>query len=548
MSSELLCNCFFHSDGNCLVMSNRFILFFLVVFMTTQEKIEEMRELKQRLLEGGGKKRMEKQHQEGKMGARERLEGLFDADTFQELNLFAKHRCHSFGMEEKELAGDGVVTGIGCIDGKQVFAASQDFTVAGGSVGEVHATKICEVMEMALRCGSPFILINDSGGARIQEGIDALSGYGRIFYRNVQMSGVVPQISIIAGPCAGGAAYSPALTDFIIMTQNAGRLFITGPQVIKEVTGEEISAEALGGAYAQSTYSGNVHFVVKDDVEALAVCKKLLSFLPSNNMEDVPDIGNGELVFAPDPALNTLIPDSPRTPYDVKDVILSVIDNRDFLEIQREFAPNAVIGLARINGKSVGIVANQPNCKAGVLDIDSSDKIARFVRFCNAFNIPLVTFVDVPGFMPGVQQEYGGIIRHGAKMLYAYSSATVPKVTVILRKAYGGAYLAMCSKDLHCDRVAAWPTAEVAVMGAEGAVGIVYRDEIKKAGDTKQARTEFIEKYEKEFSNPFCGAARTLIDDVIEPQDTRKYLSLALESLRNKRETCPQKKHGLIPL
>jgi len=516
--------------------------------MTTQEKIEELRELKKRLLEGGGKSRIDKQHQDGKMCARERLETLFDADTFQETNLFSKHRCASFGMEKKEMPADGVVTGMGCVDGKQVFAASQDFTVAGGSVGEVHATKIVEAMDMALKCGSPFVLINDSGGARIQEGIDALNGYGRIFYQNVLMSGVVPQISIIAGPCAGGAAYSPALTDFIIMTKNSGRLFITGPQVIKEVTGEEITAEELGGAYAQSAYSGVVHFVVEDDQEAIAVCKKLLSFLPANNMEEAPDFGNDQLDFAPDASLNTIIPDSPRTPYDVKNIIFSVIDNHDFLEVHREFAPNAVVGFARINGKSVGIVANQPNCKAGVLDIDSSDKIARFVCFCNAFNIPLVTFVDVPGFMPGVQQEYGGIIRHGAKMLYAYSSATVPKVTVVLRKAYGGAYLAMCSKALHSDRVAAWPTGEVAVMGAEGAVGIVYKDEIKKASDPKKARSEFIEKYEKEFSNPYFGGARTLIDDVIEPQDTRKYISLALEFLRNKRETRPQKKHGLMPL
>ncbi|NJN68007.1 MAG: acyl-CoA carboxylase subunit beta, partial [Chloroflexaceae bacterium] len=497
---------------------------------------------------GAARSASKKQHQDGKLTARERVGLLFDPDTFQELFLFAKHRCTMFGMGGKELPADGVVTGTGVIDGRQAFVASQDFTVSGGSVGEIHADKICQVMDMALKCGSPFVLINDSGGARIQEGIGALSGYGRIFYRNVLLSGVVPQISIIAGPCAGGAAYSPALTDFIIMVKGIGKLFITGPQVIKQVTGEQISEEELGGAYAQESQSGVVHFTADSDEDAIRLCQKLLSFLPSNNLEDPPDYGEGEIDLTEDPTLNRIIPDNPREAYDVKEVILRIIDNGDFLEVQEHYAPNAIIGFGRVNGRTVGVVSNQPMVMAGVLDINASDKISRFVRFCNAFNIPLVTLIDVPGFMPGIQQEYGGIIRHGAKMLFVYSAATVPKISIILRKAYGGAYLAMCSKDLGCDRVASWPTGEIAVMGAEGAVNIVYRNDIKNAEDPKAARTQFIQEYEEQFANPYIGAARNLIDDIIEPKDTRQYLSLALESLRNKRDTRPQKKHGLIPL
>lgn len=515
--------------------------------MTTKEKIERLRETRNRLIEGGGEKRIEKQHELGKLTARERIGLLFDPDTFQELFLYAQHRCTTFGMAGKELPGDGVVTGVGAVQGRQVYVASQDFTVSGGSVGEVHANKICQTMEMALKSGTPLVFVNDSGGARIQEGIDALSGYGRIFYRNVLLSGVVPQISIIAGPCAGGAAYSPALMDFIIMVEGTGELFITGPQVIKQVTGEEISAAELGGVYAQMS-SGVVHLMAQDDQEAIMLCQKLLSFLPANNLEDPPDYGTGELTFVEDLSLNRVIPDSARDPYDIKDVILRVVDDGDFLEIQDHFALNAVVGFARLNGRTVGIVANQPAVMAGVLDIDSSDKISKHVRFCNAFNIPLITFVDVPGFLPGIQQERGGIIRHGAKMLFAYSAATVPKISVLLRKAYGGAYLAMCGKDLGCDRVAAWPTAEVAVMGPEGAVNIVYREDIKKAEDPKAARETFINEYRDQFANPYVGAARNLIDDIIEPKDTRRYLSLALESLRTKRELRPQKKHGLIPL
>lgn len=516
--------------------------------MSVQERIERLRQTRARLQQGGGEARIARQRASGKMTARERLGLLFDAETSQELFLYTRHRCTSFGMEGKELPAEGVVCMAGAVEGRQVFAASQDFTVAGGTVGEMHADKICQMMDMSLKCGAPFVFINDSGGARIQEGIDALSGYGRIFFRNVQLSGLVPQISIVAGPCAGGAAYSPALTDFIIMVQKTGKLFITGPQVIKEVTGEEISDEDLGGVHAQMNYSGVVHFVANDDAHALAICKKLLGFLPANNTEDPPDHGDGSLTFAYDPILDRVIPDDPRNPYDVRDVIRRVVDAGDFLEVQEHFAANVVVGLARINGRTVGIMANQPNVMGGCLDIDASDKLAKMVRFCNAFNIPVVTFVDVPGFLPGIRQEYGGIIRHGAKILFAYSAATVPKVTIILRKAYGGAYLAMSGKELGADRVAAWPTAEIAVMGAEGAVNVIHREALKKAENPQETKQRFVEEYRETFASPFLGAGRNLIDDVIEPGDTRRYISLALESLRTKREARPQKKHGLIPL
>ncbi len=515
---------------------------------TTQDKVKALAEKKARLQAGGGKKRIDKQHESGKLTARERIAYLCEPETFQELFLFAQHRNTRFGMEGQELPADGVVTGIGAVEGRPVYIGSQDFTVSGGSVGEMHADKICKTMEMALKTGNPFVMINDSGGARIQEGLDALNGYARIFYRNVLLSGVVPQISIISGPCAGGAAYSPALTDFIIMVKGIGRIFITGPRVIKQVTGEDITDEELGGAIPQQEKSGVVHFAVDSDQEALDLCQRLLSFLPANNMEDPPDYGTGELVYAEDPVLNTIVPANPRESYDVLEVIRRIVDDGDILQVHELFAPNAVVGFARINGRSVGIVSNQPAVFAGALDIDASDKISRFVRFCNAFNIPLVTFVDVPGYMPGVQQEYGGIIRHGAKILFAYSAATVPKITVLLRKAYGGAYIAMCGRELGADRVAAWPTSEVAVMGAEGAVDIVYRNEIKSAEDPKTARSEFIDIYNEQFANPYIGGARNLIDDVIEPQHTRRYLSLALETLRTKRDVRPQKKHGLIPM
>ncbi len=516
--------------------------------MSTQEKIQELKKLRKHLWKGGGPSRIEKQHAQGKLTARERLALLLDPNTSQELFLFSRHRCSAFGMENKDLPGDGVVCASGTVDGRQVFVASQDFTVSGGSVGEMHADKICQTQEMALKCGCPFIFINDSGGARIQEGVDALSGYGKIFYRNVLLSGVVPQISIVAGPCAGGAAYSPALTDFIIMVHGSGKMFVTGPQVIRQVTGENVSAEELGGDYPQMHYSGVVHFVAQDDEDALSICKKLLSYLPSNNTEPPPSLSDGELIFASDPYLNQIIPDDPRQPYDMNEVITRLVDKGEFLEVQAGFAENVIVGFARINGETVGIVANQPLVMAGALDINASDKTARFVRFCNAFNIPLLTLVDVPGFLPGLAQEHGGIIRHGAKMLFAYSAATVPKVTVILRKAYGGAYLAMCGRELGCDRVAAWPTAEIAVMGAEGAINILYRKELAESDDPVALKKKLAEDYRKRLCSPYIGAGRNMIDDIIEPQDTRRYISLAFESLRTKRDLRPHKKHGLIPL
>jgi len=469
-----------------------------------------------------------------------------DLDSLQETGLFAQHRATLFGMAGKEFPADGVVTGAAYIDGRLVHMASQDFTVGGGSAGEVHSDKIAEVMKQSLKMGTPFIFINDSGGARVQEGIDSLSGYGRVFHQNVMLSGLVPQISLICGPCAGGAAYSPALTDFIIQTKRA-QMFITGPSVIKQVTGEIVTMDQLGGPHAQMSYSGVVHLVAEDDDDAIAICRKLLSFLPSNNLDDPPRV-SGDFDLRDVPEFETIIPEDPKKPYDVRDVIRLALDSRDFLEIQDSFAENIVIGFGRIGGFSVGIIANQPMVLGGALDINASDKSSRFIRFCNAFNIPLVTFVDVPGFMPGLQQEYGGIIRHGAKMLFSYSAATVPKLTVILRKAYGGAYLAMCGKDLGADRAVAWPTAEIAVMGAEGAVEVVFRKEIGDAADPAARRKELIEDYRNTFASPFVAASRRLIDDIIEPAATRRYLAAALATLQTKRELRPGKKHGLIPL
>lgn len=514
--------------------------------MTNLEKIQELKKKKQEAYKGGGEARIAKQHEAGKQSARERIDNLVDGDSFQEYNLFARHRATFFGMADKEFPADGVVTGSGRIDGRLVHLASQDFTVAGGAVGEVHGNKIVEMQQLSLKTGSPFIFINDSGGARIQEGIDSLSAYARIFYNNVALSGVVPQISLICGPCAGGAAYSPALTDFIIQTRKA-QMFITGPAVIKQVTGEDVSADALGGADVQSAKSGNVQFVAEDDEDAIRIARKLLSFLPNNNLED-PPMKPGSYTADYDESLNTIIPDDAKKGYDVKAVIRKLVDDGDFLEVQEAFAPQAVVGFARVMGRVAGFVANQPIKVAGVLDIDSSDKIARHVRFCNAFNIPLVTLVDVPGFLPGVAQEYGGIIRHGAKVLFAYSAATVPKITVVLRKAYGGAYVAMCAKDLGADRVAAWPTAEIAVMGAEGAVAVVFKKEIDEAADKKARRDQLIEEYRNTFSSPYMAASRQLVDDIIEPGDTRRYIGLALEALQAKRELRPEKKHGLIPM
>jgi len=513
---------------------------------TMADRVSELRAKRAELELGGGKERIDKQHASGKLSARERVAKLVDRDSFEEIGLFARHRATYFGMADKELPADGVVTGCATIDGRLVHLASQDFTVAGGAAGETHSNKVAEMMGMSLKTGSPFIFINDSGGARVQEGIDSLAGYARVFYNNVMLSGTVPQISLICGPCAGGAAYSPALTDFVIQTEQ-GRMFITGPQVIKQVTGEVVSAEELGGPQSQMNNSGVVHLIARDDDEAIQLCRRLLSFMPSNNMEDPPRMAFNAKIKT-DSDMNGVVPTDPKIAYDVRGVISRVVDYQDFLEIQPGFAANIVIGFGRLQGRPVGIVANQPCVLAGALDIDGSDKSARFVRFCNAFSIPLLTFVDVPGFLPGVDQERGGIIRHGAKLLFAYSASTVPKITVVLRKAYGGAYIAMCSKGLGADRVVAWPTAEIAVMGAEGAAEIVFRHEIDAAEDQETRRKELVNEYRETFANPYVAAGRRLVDDIIEPAETRKYLAEALEALHTKRELRPQKKHGLIPL
>ncbi len=511
-----------------------------------EERLHELETRRAQVQLGGGAAKIEKQHAAGKLTARERVAQLVDPGSFQEIGLFARHQCTLFGMADKELPADGVVTGCATVDGRLVHLASQDFTVAGGAAGEVHCDKIVEMMSLSLETGSPFIFINDSGGARVQEGIDSLSGYGRVFYNNVMLSGTVPQISLICGPCAGGAAYSPALTDFIIQTR-AAQMFITGPSVIKQVTGEVVTPEQLGGPEAQMNNSGVSHFVAENDEDALYTCRRLLSFLPSNNLEDPPRLPAPAMLEA-NPALNQLVPTEPKVSYDMRNVIRALLDAEDFMEVQAGFARNIVIGFGRIQGRTVGVIGNQPSVLAGALDVNASDKASRFIRFCNAFNIPLLTFVDVPGFLPGVQQEYGGIIRHGAKMLFAYSAATVPKVTIVVRKAYGGAYLAMCGKDLGADRVVAWPTAEIAVMGAEGAAEIVFRKEIASATDKAARRAELIELYRETFANPYVSAGRRLVDDIIEPAQTRPYVAAALERLQTKRELRPAKKHGLMPL
>ena len=511
-----------------------------------KDKIRELGRVKEHLRLGGGSERIEKQHSSGKLTARERLDLLLDRKSFREAGLFAKHNGRFFGMDGKELPADGVVTGRGLVEGRLVHVASQDFTVAGGSAGEVHADKIADTMKAALKTGSPFVFINDSGGARVQEGVGSLAGYARIFHQNVMLSGVVPQISLICGPCAGGAAYSPALTDFIIQTRDA-QMFITGPAVIKQVTGEVVTSEDLGGPRAQMNKSGVVHFVAENDVEAVRISKRLLSFLPSNNLEDPPRLDAGGTPRDND-ELNEIIPDDPKAGYDVREIVTRVVDRADFLEVHADFAQNLVIGFGRVRGRPVGILANQPAVLAGALDIDASDKGARFVRFCNAFNIPLITFVDIPGFLPGVDQEYGGIIRHGAKLLSAYSAATVPKMTVILRKAYGGGYIAMCCKDLGADCTAAWPSAEIAVMGAEAAVEVLYRRELAESHDNGAKRRELVQQFSDMFASPYVAASRRLVDDIIEPAQTRAYLAEALDALANKRDWRPQKKHGLIPL
>ncbi|MDR0576571.1 MAG: methylmalonyl-CoA carboxyltransferase [Candidatus Accumulibacter sp.] len=515
--------------------------------MSREAKLEKLAGKREEVLLGGGKKRIAKQHESGKMTARERIDELLDQGSFVELDQFVTHRGTEFGMAGTVAPGEGVVTGYGAIDGRLVYVFSQDFTVLGGSLGEMHAAKICKVMDLAVKAGAPVVGINDSGGARIQEGVDALNGYGEIFKRNTLASGVVPQLSVIMGPCAGGAVYSPALTDFVFMVDKSN-MFITGPEVIKAVTGEIVSAENLGGAMAHNRTSGNAHFFAKDEHECIAQIRRLLSFLPSNNLESAPARNIGDPAERADALLSTIVPDNPNQAYDMKSVITAIADGQDFFEVQPYYALNILTGFIRLNGMSVGVIANQPKSLAGCLDINASDKASRFIRFCDAFGIPLLTFVDTPGYLPGVAQEHGGIIRHGAKLLYAYSEANVPKLSVITRKAYGGAYLAMCAQSLGADMTIAWPTAQIAVMGAQGAANIVFRKEIGEAADPQAKRKEKIDEYDDKFANPYCAAARGFVEQVIEPEQTRFYLIKALDSLLSKKEARPGKKHGNVPL
>lgn len=512
------------------------------------DKINDLHGRLEKITEGGGADRIAKQHKSGKLTARERIELLMDPGSFVEIDAFVKHRCTEFGMESMEAPAEGVVTGYGTVDSRLVYVYAQDFTVVGGSLGEMHAKKICKVLDLALKMGAPVVGMNDSGGARIQEGVDALSGYGQIFYRNTIASGVIPQISVIMGPCAGGAVYSPAITDFIFMVDKTSQMFITGPQVIKTVTGEEVSAEELGGAMTHNRTSGVAHFISSDEKACIEEIKRLLSFLPSNNLETAPVIETGDDLNRIEETLNTIVPENPNKPYDMKEIIKAIVDNGDFMEVQPYYAQNIITAYARINGTSIGIIANQPKVLAGCLDINASDKAGRFIRTCDAFNIPILNLVDVPGFLPGTNQEYGGIIRHGAKMLYAYSEATVPKVTMVVRKAYGGAYLAMCSKDLGADMVFAWPMAEIAVMGPEGAANIIFKKDIEGADNPAQARTEKIQEYRDRFATPYIAASRGFVDAVIEPSETRQRLASAFEMLASKRESRPAKKHGNLPV
>lgn len=512
-----------------------------------EELIRKLRELEQKVEFGGGQDKIEKQHAQGKLTARERLALLLDEGSFMEIDKFVKHRATTFGLDKEELPCDGVVTGIGKINGRLVAVFSQDFTVMGGSLGEMHAKKIMKLMDLAMELGIPLIGINDSGGARIQEGVDSLFGYGGIFYRNTLASGVIPQITLIAGPCAGGAVYSPAITDFVVMIDKTAKMFITGPNVIKAVTGEDISQEDLGGAYVHNSKSGNAHFLASSEEEAMQLIEKLLSYIPQNNLEE-PDFVPGDYSLSMSEEINSIVPVEPTKSYDVRKVIEMVVDEDSFFEVHKNYARNIVVGFARIAGMSVGIVANQPSVLAGSLDIDSSDKAARFIRFLDCFNIPIVTFVDTPGYLPGVQQEHGGIIRHGAKLLFAYSEATVPKITVILRKAYGGAYIAMGSKHLGADMVAAWPTAEIAVMGPDGAANIIFRREIESAPNPEEKRKELVQLYRDMFANPYVAASRGYIDAVIEPVKTREWIARALEICRTKVQSLPKKKHDNIPL
>lgn len=516
--------------------------------MSNSSKIERLIEQRKKAQLGGGPDKIKAQHERGRLTARERLELLLDKGSFRETDMFVTHRTHDFGLDKRKYLGDSVVTGWGTIDGRLVYVFSQDFTVFGGSLGEAHAEKVCKIMDMALKNGAPVIGINDSGGARIQEGVVSLGAYADIFLRNTLASGVIPQISAIMGPCAGGAVYSPALTDFIFMVRNSSYMFVTGPDVVKAVTHEEVTFEELGGADVHASTSGVCHYVTDSEADCLYMIRVLLSYLPQNNMEDPPFVATGDDRLRTEDALDTLIPDDPSKPYDMREVIRMIVDDGAFFEIHENYAPNIVTCFAHLGGHSVGIVANQPAVLAGVLDINSSDKAARFVRFCDSFNIPIITFVDVPGFLPGTGQEHGGIIRHGAKLLYAYCEATVPKITVITRKAYGGAYDVMSSKHIRGDLNLAWPSAELAVMGPEGAVNIIFRKEIAAVEDPDKHRAELVEEYRKKFAHPYIAASRGYIDDIIEPRYTRPRLINGLEMLANKRDANPAKKHGNIPL
>ncbi len=512
------------------------------------EKIKELKEREARIKTMGGAKAVEKQHSTGKLTARERLDLFFDPGTFRETDIFVNHRCVNFGMEKVEIPADGVVTGFGRVNGRVVFAFAQDFTSRAGSLGEMHSKKICKVMDLALKAGVPFVGFNDSGGARIQEGVDSLSAYGQIFYRNAISSGVIPQISAIMGPTAGGAVYSPAMTDFIFMVKNTSYMFITGPDVIKSVTGEEITFEDLGGAMAHNAKSGVAHFACESDQDCIDQIKVLLGYLPNNNMEDPPIVPCSDPATREDAGLDAIVPDSTRASYDMHDVIRAIVDNGEFFEPHHYYAQNMITALARMNGRSVGIIANQPQVLAGCLDVDAADKACRFIRFCDAFNIPLLTIADVPGYLPGSDQEHHGIIRHGAKLLWCYSEATVPKITLITRKDYGGSYLAMCSRDLGADMVLAWPTAEIAVMGASGAANVIFRKEIQAAEDPAAKRQEIIDNYENLLYNPYIAASRGFVDQVIAPRETRSRIIEALEAMSTKRENLPPKKHGNIPV
>ena len=516
--------------------------------MSREKQLQKLKKLREQSLEGGGAERIESQHQRGKLSARERIDLLLDKGSFREMGAFVQHRAHDFGLDKQRYLGDGVVTGWGLVEGRLVYVTSQDFTIMGGSIGEAHAAKICKILDLALKNGAPVVCLNDSGGARIQEGVFSLSGCAEIFLRNTLASGVIPQISAILGPCAGAAVYSPALTDFTFMVQNTSHMFLTGPDVVRAVTHEDVSAEDLGGASVHGSISGVAHYTAANDADCMDRIRALLSYLPQNNMEDAPARPPTDDPLRTEAALDQIIPEDPAKPYEMREVIQLIVDGGQFFEIHADYAMNVVVGFARLAGRSVGIVANQPAVLAGALDIAASNKAARFVRFCDAFNIPIVTLVDVPGFIPGTAQEYGGIIRSGAKLLYAYCEATVPKVTVITRKAYGGAYIVMSSKHLRGDINLAWPTTEIAVMGPEGAINIVSRKDLEKAADPAARRQELVNEYRDKFANPYVAAGLGFLDDVIEPHETRPRLINALAMLSNKRDSLPAKKHGNIPL